>query len=165
MKGPSQRCRHTWYIEASEASHHRNYFLSQGGERRMPSTEPREGRGLLEGLQSWADIIMARDVIQWYDTQDGSWGGPLTPAVISTDITQPEPFDKEVQVMKLIGPSSQSPEKGKEGQGRSWGRAGRELSVCGISICSFPQGAEPQGRETESNSHHVPFLLLSVNLI
>lgn len=40
---------------------------------------------------------------------------PLTPAVISTDITQPEPFDKEVQVMELIGPSLQSPEKSKEG--------------------------------------------------
>lgn len=66
---------------------------------------------------------MAGDVIQRFDTQDGSCGGggkstslfsrPLAPAVISTDITQPEPFDKEAQLMEFIEFSSQSPEKGK----------------------------------------------------
>lgn len=115
----------------------------------MPPTEPSEGQGLLEGLQSWVDIIMAGGVIQRFDTQDGSWAWgastslfsrSLTPAVISTDITQPEPFDKEVQVMEFIEFSSQSPEKGKEERGRSCRRTGRESSVCGLSICSFPQG-------------------------
>ena len=150
MKGPSQGCRQTQDIEASEASHHRNYFLSWEGEKRKPWIEPSEGWGLLERLQSWMDVIMAGDVIQRFDTQDGSCGGggkstslfsrPLTPAVISTDITQPEPFDKEAQLMEFIEFSSQSPQKGKEGWGKSCRRTGRELSVCGISICSFPLG-------------------------
>lgn len=84
---------------------------------------PREGQGLLEGLQSWVDIIMAGDGSRDLTLRMGAsaWGAStslfsrsLTPAVISTDITQPEPFDKEVQVMEFIELSSQSPEKGKE---------------------------------------------------